>query len=676
MTDSSISDHKSDLYSQLDENDDNKKILEIFSTYSRERLQQVYVINKPLGENEYEYEYEKALMVLIPSHKLLMINLSHSEEDQILFENCCNDYIDDIDSLSDKYEYRKRIGRKRKWESKFVEKISVDDINKLEDIEQYLLTDVEEKRIGNLIISLLIGSINSIDKVGEDIPVEVLDQIKQKIILFDADQTSFIFQKLPKKRITIQGLAGTGKTELLLHKLKELYLEDEKNKIFFTCHSKTLANNLKSRIPDFFTFMKVSEQIKWDQRLWVSSAWGSEKEFNSGLYSLICHNYDIPFERYSNNTSFDEACKNAIYNIELTNKDNVIPFLNYVLIDESQDFPDSFFDLCDLVSIEKIFLAGDIFQNITDDIPVSSEPDYLLNRCYRTDNRTLMFSHALSMGLFENKVIRWLQDEEWKTFGYQIEKNKDDIYKFKREPLRRFEDIQPDLNECAEIVSIDNYKCEDEVINTIKEIKEKNPTVKADDIGIVFVEQSKTIYNVIDRLSIKINNEFEWDTVKGYESKEVLPEHVFITNKYNIKGLEFPFIICVVNSELQTSISSRNTLYMALTRSFLTSYLLISSSNTELIPKLQRGLESIISTDELIVKKPSKEQILTKEQRLISMTEENKSQREIMEELFNKHKIPSVYRDRLREIVKITLIDSVDPISIETVIKNGMEQIK
>lgn len=28
-----------------------------------------------------------------------------------------------------------------------------------------------------------------------------------------------------KKRILIQGLAGTGKTELLLHKIRELYTE-------------------------------------------------------------------------------------------------------------------------------------------------------------------------------------------------------------------------------------------------------------------------------------------------------------------------------------------------------------------------------------------------------------------------------------------------------------------
>ncbi len=38
-------------------------------------------------------------------------------------------------------------------------------------------------------------------------------------------------------------------------------------------------------------------------------------------------------------------------------------------------------------------------------------PDFLLNKCYRTDPKTLMFSHAIGMGLFEKPYLRWLTDQ-------------------------------------------------------------------------------------------------------------------------------------------------------------------------------------------------------------------------------------------------------------------------
>ena len=108
-------------------------------------------------------------------------------------------------------------------------------------------------------ISLLTGSVNNIDKVKGNVPNNILDKIKQKIILFDGDQTRFVYQKQNKKRVIIQGLSGTGKTELLLHKLKEIYVSDKHSKIAFTCHNKILASDLKKRVPKFFNIMKVDD---------------------------------------------------------------------------------------------------------------------------------------------------------------------------------------------------------------------------------------------------------------------------------------------------------------------------------------------------------------------------------------------------------------------------------
>lgn len=93
-------------------------------------------------------------------------------------------------------------------------------------IDTCKIDNLNLERKTNLVIGLLTGSINNkIDTLELETPVDILSAVKNKIMLFDGDQTNFIFNKNIKKRILIQGLAGTGKTELLLHKIRELYTE-------------------------------------------------------------------------------------------------------------------------------------------------------------------------------------------------------------------------------------------------------------------------------------------------------------------------------------------------------------------------------------------------------------------------------------------------------------------
>jgi superfamily I DNA and RNA helicase len=150
----------------------------------------------------------------------MFINLNDDSE---AFEDYVYDFIEDLGTLSDKFGYREYIGRPKKW------KLLVNDkIDKEASIEAILkeneINDTTQEKTCELLISLLTGSINDIQKVQGGVPQNILDKVKQKIILFDGDQTRFIYQKKDKSRITIQGLSGTGKTELLLHKLKEIYI--------------------------------------------------------------------------------------------------------------------------------------------------------------------------------------------------------------------------------------------------------------------------------------------------------------------------------------------------------------------------------------------------------------------------------------------------------------------
>ncbi|MCC8447973.1 AAA family ATPase, partial [Xanthomonas translucens] len=330
------------------------------------------------------------------------------------------------------------------------------------------------------LISLVTGSINDIDKVTVEIPANVLDRVKKKILLFDGDQTRFIYERSEKSPIRIQGLSGTGKTELLLHKLKETYVENSESRIVFTCHNRILAEHMRRRIPDFFNFMKVEQQIAWEERLWCVHAWGSSGAPNSGAYRKICAFYKIPFSTYHPGITFDWVCKTAIEQIKSLPTQGFA--FDYMFVDESQDFPDSFFELCELVTSGAVHIAGDIFQSIFDENIVDHiEPDYLLSKCYRTDPRTLMFAHALGMGLFETPKLRWLDDREWAACGYIIDHDvPNGVYRLSREPLRRFEDIESANFKSMDLLEIggDFYtNASHAVLDAIRDIRHNNETV-------------------------------------------------------------------------------------------------------------------------------------------------------------------------------------------------------
>ena len=599
------------FFLQIDKNDNNANFLDKLERYSFDNKKQVYIINKPLGDTKYNYEYQDAFLLLAPNYKLIFVNLGKNNCD---FDSFVEDFIEDLGSISDKYRYKDIIGRPRIWKESLITQVHITDyINNIENLfEENKLSTGEMKKKCELLISLLTGSINDIDKVKGDIPDNLLDKIKQKIQLFDGDQTRFVYQKSDQKRITIQGLSGTGKTELLLHKLKDIYTSSQDVKVAFTCHNRILADSLRKRIPEFFNFMKVEEQIEWNERLLCVNAWGSQSDKFSGIYRYICEKYNLKFNSYSPDTSFDSVCKKALDEIQQLGQNTYI--FDYMLIDESQDFQESFFELSELVTKNTVYLAGDIFQSIFDDSIISEiQPDFLLSKCYRTDPKTLMFAHALGMGLFESPKLRWLEDNEWKACGYELKKitNGTEQYQLTREPLRRFEDLNQSNFSSIELVQTSKALDEDaekKIIEIIQDIKNENPTVTADDIGIIFMDDNNNSYLSIDKLSVSIPREFSWKVNKAYESKEKIKDTLFISNKNNVKGLEFPFVICVTK-KIHNNPSYRNTLYMVLTRSFLRSYLLISKDcNEELAKTLQQGLKNINETSTLLITPPTEDE--------------------------------------------------------------------
>ena len=124
---------------------------------------------------------------------------------------------------------------------------------------------------------------------------------------------------------------------------------------------------------------------------------------------------------------------------------------------------------------------------------------------------------------------------------------------------------------------LEEYSHTNQVVDILKKIQEENPTVEPDDIAIIILDDNKTIYSFIDSLGYEIADQMGWEINRAYDTKRKEDKTLFISNRNNVKGLEFPFVICIT-AKIQDSYKYRNSLYTMLTRSFIQSYLLVKNN--------------------------------------------------------------------------------------------------
>jgi len=600
----------SHLYFDIDSSvEQNATLLDKLEAFASEQKIEIFVLKTPksdLKDTEI-YAHKGCLVLMSPGYKISLVNVYATQDE---FDEYVADFKDIANYLFTNFEYRTVLGRYAKWSESLIDKVSID---KLSDIPAYFdsikAIDAQESKNSTILVSLFTGSINDIERVKSDVPDTVLDQIKQKIQSFDADQTRFIFQEEPKKVIKIQGLSGTGKTELLLHKLKGLYQKPEKYKIFVTCHNKILADDLRKRIPEFFNFMKVTDQIEWNERLWCTNAWGSGNFIHSGLYRYICFVYGIPFQSYSFMTSFDVVCQNVISTIKkLQNKNAFQPCLDYILVDECQDFKDSFIEMCSLVAKKQVYLAGDIFQSIFAEHDFSNyEADTFLAKCYRTDAKTLMFAHGLGLGLFEKTRLRWLSDNDWKACGYEyqeIENGKRIV--LKRDQVRRFLDVNDDYPSIR-LIPFQEGGLISKLIQSIKQILAENKSASINDFCIILLDSDRSIYSLANKIEASLYTELKWIVNKAYESKTKDKDKLLISNRNNVKGLEYPFVICISN-KISSDYTYRNAIYTMLTRSFLQTILFLPKTGSGVTDEILQGYKEIMDKRTMTINVPTSEE--------------------------------------------------------------------
>ena len=225
-------------------------------------------------------------------------------------------------------------------------------------------------------------------------------------------------------------------------------------------------------------------------------------------------------------------------------------------------------------------------------------------KCYRTDPRTLMFSHGLGLGVFENTPIMSLKNADWISCGYSVANIGDNNIRLTRAPARRFEDLQAE-NVPSIFINVINENFVDqaanEVLQIIETLRKENPSLKPEDIGVICLDYGQYVYGLIDTICHKINRNLNWSANNAVVTKQKEPNSVFVSNVNNVKGLEFPFVICISYNVVDSE-SYRNSLYMTLTRSFLQTYFIMSNYDQEMINIMQARVNEINENNSVIIK--------------------------------------------------------------------------
>ncbi len=274
-----------------------------------------------------------------------------------------------------------------------------------------------------------------------------LQKLEAEIANFDQHQRRAALLNVTGPQ-RIRGLAGSGKTVILAMKAANLHMIKPDARILVTFHTTTLAATMKTLTAKFYRHFK-DEDPDWDL-VHVRHSWGGAAL--GGTYSEACRRAGMPALNFGqaaykvgNKRALEHACR------ELLDK-GVAPYYDHVLIDEGQDLPASFYELCFHLTVgerdqKPIVFAYDELQNVFDvkmpdpeqlfgtgpdgepnvSLQRSSQRfsgsainDVILRKCYRNQREVLVTAHCLGLGIY-GKIVQMLESaEHWDDVGYQV----------------------------------------------------------------------------------------------------------------------------------------------------------------------------------------------------------------------------------------------------------------
>lgn len=466
----------------------------------------------------------------------------------------------------------------------------ISSFNSLDSFLSKIKIDSIELVKFNEIVSTIEGSKGMIkakergDVSGGKIKGFVASEIEKEINSFDEYQKkAFMNDIIGPERV--RGLAGSGKTVVLALKAAITHLRYPDADIVYTFYTKSLYQHIQRLITRFYR-QYDDKDPDWS-KLRILHAWGSNSQ--RGVYYEACEENDEPFYSFSNaqtkspSDPFGYACQTIL------DKENLVQNIDYIFIDEGQDFPESFIKLClKICRGGKIVWAYDelqtIFQTKTPKIESilegskfhGPEEDIILFKCYRNPREVLLIAHAIGFGIY-GKIVQMVKEEDyWNDIGYRIksgrleEGNKVVIERpiensletisnhFNIDEIIRFnvcEDMPKEIDTCVENITMDIEK-----------------GLLPDDILVIVAddryarEYLSSIQLKLAKKGIKSNNiHSDRFSIKDFS----IDKHVTLSTIHKAKGNE-AFSVYVVGTDslysLIPSIRERNLMFTAITR--------------------------------------------------------------------------------------------------------------
>lgn len=317
----------------------------------------------------------------------------------------------------------------------------------------YLATFFKNKKLENpipeedfsLINSCVDGTTNLQQKKsrkehGEYTKASILNEIQTHISTFDIKQKKVASVEIDSPQ-RIRGLAGSGKTVILAYKAAFYHANHPDHQILYTFYTKSLGDSVRNLIGRAYRNF-FNKEPNWE-KITICHAWGSSS--SDGVYYRTCINNEQPTMTFGE-ANFKAKGQNPFgYACKMLLKGHVTPEYDLILIDEGQDFPAEFYQMCYRLCKDnkRICWAYDDFQNIFD-VKIQDEQetfgynednephvhfqpkdelcDIVLEKCYRTPRYSLIYAFALGLGIYHDKVLQRLEsNEQWKSLGFNVE---------------------------------------------------------------------------------------------------------------------------------------------------------------------------------------------------------------------------------------------------------------
>lgn len=418
----------------------------------------VLYYNFPLYRGELPEDLIQA-QLLLASPQYGVLYFKCLESNRYLTEEEEN-YLDDLDvSIINRLNKRSEL-RKNRRELKFnVTLLIISEKDETINDRKYvslpcLKTVIEENKSTylneddfNILLSCIDGTtrltIKKERKNSDDLKktkADILNAIQNKEAAFDLEQKKVALVTIDGPQ-RIRGLAGSGKTIVLTMKAALYHMAHPNEEILYTYYTKSLFGLIRNLIERFYRDFADNREPNW-KKIHILHGWGGV-ELN-GVYSTACTDNGVEpitynIARQFSSNPFDYVCELILKTGKIT------PKYDLTLIDEGQDFPDHFYQLCYALSKEKrIVWAYDDFQNIFDvklqdekntfgkdqngnylvDFSKEVNPlqDIVLHTCYRNPRTALIAAFSLGLGIYNSKVLQRLENNNhWEILGFKVE---------------------------------------------------------------------------------------------------------------------------------------------------------------------------------------------------------------------------------------------------------------